>query len=98
MSGVGCSLLPPPFSCLRIPLPIKSWMCRSAVWCELSLSFAHFSVVSFPSNPSSKRLTIMIDSCLSRRQRGQRTADSRNASNARDDGESLTGTTVLLNA
>ena len=49
MSGVGCSLLPPPFSCLRIPLPIKSWMCRSAVWCELSVSFAHFSVVSFPS-------------------------------------------------
>src|SRR6266568_3795823 len=50
-------------------------MFRRAVSCELFVSFAHFSVVSFPSKPSSNRLTIFfrrslttIDSWLSRRQ------------------------------
>ena len=68
-------LLPPPFSCLRMPLPIKSWISRKAVSCELFVSFAHFSVVNFPSKPSSNRLTIFFrrslttaDFCLSRRQ------------------------------
>jgi hypothetical protein len=37
-------LPPPPTSCLRIPLEIKSWMSRKAVSWELFVSFAHLSV------------------------------------------------------